>query len=573
MAFLYKTLPYPSLLAISLLMLSVTALAGAESGRLVVTAGDVARMKAMSVADVLNQLPGIKAGDSSVAIHGNYKVKVLLDGRPINDPTSAHGGVRWDMISLENVEKIEILKGKGSLEYGDDAGGGVILVSTRKINDFSGNIKTWAGNRGTFNTSTNGRISTGRFGASLSGAISSTDGYKINNDKNQNRAGAKLEFTPDKTSGIAFAADHLDEEKGLSGTTDYPTPFSRQESSMDSFSLSGRTGTLKANTYFNEGEKHNTDKSKNLDNTLLVRQAGLDIGKTFAFENLGRLLSGLGATWGRASGTTLTEQEETGASVFGAWSFDPLPFPFTVTAGLRANVYSSYDNSLQPDIKATWQKEGLQISAGYNRSSNAPTFYQRYNRTSSTITNPDLGMETSDNYSFSISNTFLPDLSGGATLFYNRIQDRITYVRNSGIGQYRNIGEASYKGFDLSLNWKINPKAALSASYTRLEAMDETTDLWLTSKPEHKAGAELVLTPVENLSIIAGVEAVSRVFALTDNSETTPGYVLYNLRAEYGFTRFSIFSEIKNLTDTDYCYVDGTLAPPLTWTAGINWRF
>ena len=573
MASLYKTLPSPALKAFFLLILSVPAFAGAESGRLTVTAGDIARMKALSMEDVLNQLPGIKAGETSVAIHGNYKVKVLLDGRPINDPTSAHGGVRWDMISLENVEKIEILKGKGSLEYGDDAGGGVILVTTRQISDFSGNIKSWAGNLETLGTSANGRISTGRFGASLSGAFSSTDGYKINNDKDQKRAGTKLEFTPDKTSGIAFAADHQEEEKGMSGTTDYPTPFSRQESYMDSVSLSSRSGTLKANTFFNEGEKHNTDKSKNLDNTLLVRQAGMDIGKAVTLEKSGRLSSGISANWGQASGTTLTQQEETGASVFGAYSVDPLPFPLTLTAGLRGNAYSAYDNSLQPEFKTTWQKNDFQATAGYNRSSNAPTFYQRYNRTSSTLTNPDLGMETSDNYSLSLSNKFLPDLSGSATLFYNRIKDRITYVRNSGIGQYRNIGEAGYKGFDLSLNWKAHRTATLSATYTYLEAKDETTDLWLTSKPRHKAGAELIFVPMAKLSVIAGVELTGRIFSSTDNSKTIPGYALYNLRAEYGFARFGLFTEIKNLTDTDYSYVDGTSAPPLTWITGINWRF
>lgn len=556
-----------------LLTLSAPVPAGAEEGKLVITADDITRMKARSMEDLLNQVPGLKAGESSVAIHGNYKVKVVLDGRPINDPTSAHGGVRWDMISLENVDKIEILKGKGSLEYGDDAGGGVIVITTRKINEFSGNIKAYGGNLETFSTSANGRFRQGNTGISASGAVFSTGGYKLNNDKDQKRGGVKFEYSPDKTSGITFAADHLDEEKGLSGTTDYPTPFSRQETYMDSVSLSGRSGTLKANTFFNEGEKHNTDKSKNLDNTLLVRQAGADIGKTMKFENAGNLSAGLSASWGQASGTTLTEREETGASVFGVYSFDPLPIPVTFSTGLRANVYSAYDNSLQPDIKISFRKEDFQATAGYNRSSNAPTFYQRYNRTSSTIINPDLGMETSDNYSFSLSKNLLPDLSFGTTLFYNRITDRITYVRNSGIGQYRNIGEASYKGYDLSLNWKAHRTVACSLSYTYLEAIDETTGLWLTSKPRHKAGAEIILTPVDNLSVIAGLEAVSKVFTLTDNSKSNPGYVLYNIRAEYGLNRFTLFSEIKNLADTDYCYVDGTLAPPLTWTAGINWKF
>jgi len=86
-------------------------------------------MNVRKIADVLNQVPGIKAGDTSVAIRGSYKVKVMLDGRSINDPTSSHGSVKFDLISIETVEKNEIHKGKGALKYGDDASGGVILIS------------------------------------------------------------------------------------------------------------------------------------------------------------------------------------------------------------------------------------------------------------------------------------------------------------------------------------------------------------------------------------------------------------------------------------------------------------
>ncbi|HDM77613.1 MAG TPA: hypothetical protein ENG51_14250 [Deltaproteobacteria bacterium] len=69
-------------------------------------------MNVRKISDVLNQVPGVKAGDTFVSIRGSYKVKVLLDGRPINDPTSSHGSVKFDLVSPENVEKIEIYRGK-----------------------------------------------------------------------------------------------------------------------------------------------------------------------------------------------------------------------------------------------------------------------------------------------------------------------------------------------------------------------------------------------------------------------------------------------------------------------------
>ena len=91
---------------------------------IIITGEDISRMQANTMADVLNQVAGITAGESSVGIHGSYKVKVFLDGRPINDPTSSHGGINWNLVNLEQVEEMRILQGKGSVRYGQGAAGG-----------------------------------------------------------------------------------------------------------------------------------------------------------------------------------------------------------------------------------------------------------------------------------------------------------------------------------------------------------------------------------------------------------------------------------------------------------------
>ncbi|HDL98583.1 MAG TPA: TonB-dependent receptor, partial [Desulfobacteraceae bacterium] len=57
--------------------------AAGGTGAVVITGDEIKEMNVHKIADVLNQVPGIKAGESSVSIRGSYKVKVLLDGRPI----------------------------------------------------------------------------------------------------------------------------------------------------------------------------------------------------------------------------------------------------------------------------------------------------------------------------------------------------------------------------------------------------------------------------------------------------------------------------------------------------------
>lgn len=557
------------------LFFPAAAVLAVEDDRITITAEDIIEMRAVRMADVLNQLPGLKAGDSSVAIHGNYKVKVLMDGRPINDPTSAIGGVKWDLVSLENVEKIEILKGKGGLKYGDDASGGVILISTKKIRQLSGNVKVYGGSQETQSYSANCRFLRGSFGGAVSGAFDASDGYQVNNDKEKWRSGAKIEYSPDDRLNVALSADYLEEERGNSGTKDYPTPYSRLESSMQSYSLRANVKSLSMNSFFNDGWKHNTDSSKSLDQELQVKEAGQDIGTTFSTGKWGSLNCGAAFQWGQASGTTLEDdQKETGLSFFGSQSIPVPKLPLTVTVGLRGNFYSEFDDTINPEIKATWQAKKWNIGLAYNRSNNTPSFHQRYNRTSSKRPNPDLTMETADNYSLSAFRQIGSSFSASMTLFYNMLTDRITYIRDDeGIGQYENVGEVTYKGGDLSLNWAISSQFKLKTFYTYLEARDETTDLWLTAKPRHKAGAELYCTPMDNLTLVAGVDYTSAVYTRADNSMQVPAYTLFDLRGEYRFKQFSFFAEIQNLTDEDYCYADDIVGPPRTWLAGVNWTF
>ncbi len=531
-------------------------------------------MNAIRIADVLNQVAGVKAGTGSVSIHGSTKVRVLLDGRPINDPTASHGGIKWDMVALENIERIEILRGKGGLRYGDDAGGGVILITTKAIDRFNGNIRVYGGNHDTRHINANVNAMKGDFGGSVSAAYDTTGGYKVNNDEIKKQAGARFTYRPRETFSAVFSADHFQETQGNSGLPAYPTPRSRTATWMDSLSLAATAAAVTAKTYYNDGAKHNTDPDKKLDNMLRVRQAGQEVTTGLSTDRWGDLSGGISATWGSADGTTVQNHEETGASVFGQVAY-PLPgLPLTATAGLRGNIYSDFDGGVNPAFKINWRQGGWQATLGYNRASNVPSFHQRYNQTSSTRPNPDLAPETADNYSLALSAAPSAGVSAGMTLFYNELSDRITYVRGAGgIGQYQNFGKVTYTGADFSLGWEMMAPLTLKAAYTYLEAVNEVTGLWLPAKPRHKANGELRCALMERLTLVVGVDYASSVFTRADNSTAAPEYAIAHVRGEYRLDRLSLFAEIRNLGDRTYYYADGNLAPPRTWLIGTKWNF
>jgi len=64
---------------------------------------------------------------------------VMLNGMPLN--SGWFGGIRWDNIAMENVERIEIVRGPGSALYGGNAMGGAINVITRLPEDFEAGVR------------------------------------------------------------------------------------------------------------------------------------------------------------------------------------------------------------------------------------------------------------------------------------------------------------------------------------------------------------------------------------------------------------------------------------------------
>lgn len=540
---------------------------------IIITAEEIRAMQAHKMADILNHVPGVNAGTSSVSIRGSVKVKVFVDGRPINDPTSSHGSIKWDLVSPDDVERIEILRGKGGMRYGQDTSGGVILISTRQVQRLTGNIKAYGGNHGTGYGYANLQTSVGRWAFGVNGGFESTDGYKVNNDQERWQGGIRLGYSLDESRSINFIGDYLDDERGLSGLPEYTTPFSRKSTDNTSLSLQASWDPVTSTTYYNNGNNHNTDVTRGIDQTLRVTEWGEDLATTMATGQWGELNVGGAFLQGLASGSDFDDQQEETYSLFAAQTISGLDDRLSLTAGLRASINSAFDDAVNPEAKLTYKRKHWRTTAAYSRTNNTPSFRQRYNQTSSTNPNPDLIMETADNYSLSLFVAPWDILSGSVSFFYNRLSDRITYVTgDDGIGQYQNFGLVTYTGGDMAVTWKPHKAAKIKSSYTYMEAVDEETDLWLPAKSRHKVKLDAYWQPTKPISIVLTGKYASRVYRNKANTKTVPAYTVIALRAEYAFDRFSLFTDIDNLFDKTYYYADGLLAEPFTWVAGVNWK-
>ena len=143
---------------------------------------------------------------------GYKNIAITVNGRRLNNIDSV--GQQLSDIPINNIERIEITKGSGSVVHGDGATGGSIQIYTRDTTETS--LETSIGNYGIHTQSYRTGISEGKFILSASGANYSQggfsdkglDGFKDKGESHNH--GAKLKYFPTESSEIFFQIDWAD---------------------------------------------------------------------------------------------------------------------------------------------------------------------------------------------------------------------------------------------------------------------------------------------------------------------------------------------------------------------------
>jgi iron complex outermembrane receptor protein len=182
----------------------------------VITKEEIARSPATSIPELLRQVPGLQVSQidgNSWAITARgfnssfaNKLLVMIDGRSVYTPIFS--GVFWDSkdMLLEDIERIEVIRGPGAVMWGANAVNGIINIITKSAQDTEGGLVTALGGnqqRGTFGA---------RYGAALgeNGAIRlygkyrNIDGNKLVADDSQDNDGLE-----DARGGFRY--DYVDE--------------------------------------------------------------------------------------------------------------------------------------------------------------------------------------------------------------------------------------------------------------------------------------------------------------------------------------------------------------------------
>ncbi len=581
-----------------------------------------------SVAELLNQFGSVFINGANNPLGTNLEfyfrgsnsgnILILMDGNPVNDASFINNSFDLNHLSLSQIERIEIIKGAQSTIWGSDAVAGVINIITKKVGAKRLNVQTGL-QYGSYNTlkgnaGINGQV--GKFNYGISGDLTKSKGFTAARDS----ADHSTFFTKSKFDRDGFFQMNLQAKLGYAInkhlTIMGSTIVNRYENDLDAGPFADDTD----NTATNSSQVHNLSidyqkgkfaarlsttliqaKRNYLDDSLHIggfakyQQANYggqsfiaDLYGNYTISSKAKLLCGYQYTHFStdqrylsvsAFGPYETAISDTAQVSNGAFYASLLINPIThlhVDLGFRFNINSFYGNNTTFTINPSYQlneqgKIFLNVSSAYK----IPTLYQLYSESGNKNLNPELAVTYELGYHFQEKNMDFRILG-----FHRSIQHLITYQfdPNTFLGQYLNRDTQKDLGLEIECTARISSNMRYTGNLTYVTgkgtiAGQEVNTLY---RRPNLMSSHSVLFNWKKFSLIPSLRLVGeRIKGEFDfGPNILSAYLLLDCRTSLQLNQsFSVFADLRNVTDRQYIDAPGYTGRRLNFMVGLNANF
>ncbi len=519
------------------------------------------------------------------------RVLVLVDGIRINDVTGL-SGAQFEQVMLDNIERIEIIKGAQSGIWGADASAGVINIVTKTAQEGTHTLANIE--QGSFNTQkASAQVShkSKDFSISIGASRYETQGYSVaeptRTSPDYGKRGSELNYETDAYINKTYNAQlayYITEGDRLEANYRYIDSYI--ENDFSGLDLPNGPFTVNEidNYVYSLAFKH-TDSTNDLTavynySRFKRSQYGGYDGNTEEFslqdkinyaENSFLRLGGSYLEYAQnTSGGTGLDKDYTNKAAF-ASNYNK----FTLLDSLGETIFSQsirYDRYDTLDNKTTG-KIGLKqflhndiyLSSNYGTAYNVPTLYQLYDGFSG---NQNLKPETTKSFDISLGNDQF-----SASYFYNKITDLIDYDFTT--SAFANIeGTSRLEGVELNYQDDFFDTLAINANYTYLSAKNGDGQR-LARRPKHQINVNGTYYLSDALNIALNAQYIGQRYDALDNSGAQTGkYLVMNAVINYEINEnVAIYLKADNLTDKYYQVVDGYATAERSYYSGLSAKF
>lgn len=511
-------------------------------------------------------VPGIEVSQfgtrTSITMQGmdSKYVLFLVDGERIAG--EINGDIDYSMLNMENVERIEVIKGASSSLYGSNAIGGVINIITKRISKpLEGKFYSRYSKYNELFTGGGISLKKGIFGSRTSITYSHTDGYDNTPDSpyewTQNpyssyNINQKFEITPSSRLELIPYIGYYQFERGNVSARPAHDFYKDIKAGLKGRYFMGNN-SIDFSYYRDNYNTYNVLEMLNNQNNRIsydIIQTARAQGN-FTINERNNLIAGVEYNYE----TLFSERNEGGVRNVGEGVFylqEDLQFgeKWNLIAGIRASNNSSYGFNAAPKISLLFRLGSFNFrsSAGTGfRSPSLKELYMNFDHFGEwyIIGNPELKPESSKYISGSAE--FLkPWNNSSITLYRNAISDMITdrWLPDSAqmTRQYQNIASAKVNGIDLMSRQKILKGLWLTVGYSFVDSHDDETGLQLYGTTRH-----------------SGNIAADYTFRKKENAFTAQVYC--KLMGE----KFYEITEEKTYRDRPYSSIRITLSHEYKW--------
>ncbi|WP_341961692.1 TonB-dependent receptor [Pseudomonas sp. RC10] len=570
----------------------------------VFTLADIERLQPTSITDLLNRVPGVQVAQSGgrgslpgIYIRGTKAAQslVLVDGQRIANATSADSALQY--LNVDQIERVEVLRGSRSVVYGADAIGGVIQIFTRRGAEqgLQARLHTGFGNRGTSQNSLGLSGGNERTHFNLSTSLDETNGI--------NRTGPSFASDADhdayRNKSYSLNLSHWlndDVEIGFNvldnrGKTEFDNPFglfdpvtfnSVGQQQYSDFELSSLGTYLDARinerwkTRLEVGHSENREKTadKLSDDRYVFNtyRDSVNWQNDLTLDDRNSLTLGADGYEDRVnSSTAFDEDSRWNRAVFVQHRFKG--DGFSTELGLR------HDKNQQFGSQNTWSgaltiplNDANDVLFSYTEGFRAPTFNDLYYPG---FSNPNLKPEHSKSYEVQWRSRLSETRKLEASLYRTDLKDAIALDADF---TPQNIGSARINGFEASLEQQLfGWTGKLGASI--IDPEDRDTGHTLNRRARRTLNLDLD-RQFDRLGVGASWQAVSSSYNDEANTQDIGGYALFGLRSSWKASRdVKLEFKLDNALDTRYSRTlysfdgsnHGYREEGRTWMFGVTW--
>lgn len=569
---------------------------------------DIKRADATNISDLLQtELPGIEFSYSmnqqvnlNMQGFGGNSVLFLVDGERLAGETLDN--VDYNRLNMNNVGRIEIVKGGASSLYGSNAVGGVVnIISRDDTEPWRVNVNARVGAHAEQRYGATVSFNSGRVSSSTTGQYNHINSYDMKSPGDYTRFYGGYNYNIRERLTVR-ATDRL---KLIGRLGYYFRQRNAQEASRDRYRdfSGGLRGIYDITDADNLEVSYSFDQYDKSDFLTATRS---DVRKYSNVQNSGRAIYShtfCGKHILTVGGDVMRDYlqsyqftdngHKTQTTADGLAQID-LNFTdrFNIIAGGRYDYFSEANMShFSSRLSSMYRLGRVSLRGSYSGGFRAPTLKEMYMDFDMAgifmiYGNPDLKPETSHNFQLSAEYTrrLLNITVGG---FCNLVDNRITTAWSQALnGQlYTNIGRVNIAGIDANLSWRHPCGAGTRVSYMFTHEHVRHGEPYTSSTRPHTATVRLdysrswkkyALSVALNGRVLSAV-TVDEYTSLTDYSETTPvrypAYTMWRLNMTHTFLdAIDVTLAVDNLFNyvPNYYYNNSPTTNGTTLSAGVS---